>query len=113
MKFLSISAHTSNYPKPIEFRVGDSVLVGDTDDEFPGWVWVTTTDGNQGWAPKKHLIFDSDGQKAIVNHNYSARELNTTKGEYLTLLFELAGWAWVENENKESGWVPLNTIQRV
>jgi hypothetical protein len=108
-----IKLHTSTYSNPIQFNSGDMVEIGIRDDEFPGWVWVTTSDGNQGWAPSEYLNIDADGQKAIVNHSYTARELNTTKGEFLTLLFELAGWGWVINEHNESGWVPLNTIKRV
>lgn len=29
----------------------------------------------------------------------------------MILHYELNGWGWVENENKETGWVPLITIQ--
>jgi hypothetical protein len=113
MKHIVISSYKSQYPNPIGFQSGDHVEIGKRDDEFPGWVWVTTSDGNQGWAPSESLNFTNDGQKAIANHSYSARELNTKKGELLTLLFELAGWGWVVNEHNESGWVLLNTIKRV
>ncbi|MDO9086448.1 MAG: SH3 domain-containing protein [Anaerolineaceae bacterium] len=113
MQWIVHTAHTSNYPNPIRFQVGDPVQVGKRDEEFPGWIWVITSDGNQGWAPIQYLQIDGFDKTANALHAYSAWELNTTIGESLTLLYELNGWGWVENENKESGWVPLHTIERI
>lgn len=102
---------STNYPNPISFQVGERVMVGIQDDEFPGWIRVTTHDGNQGWAPIQYLQFDDAGKTATAMQDYSARELNTKIGEQLVLHYELNGWGWVENEHKEVGWVPLTTIQ--
>jgi hypothetical protein len=111
MNFIVIKSHTANYPNPIRFQVGDSIQVGKRDDEFPGWIWVTTGDGNQGWAPIQYLQIDNFDKSAIAQQDYTARELNTTIGENLILKYELNGWGWVENEHEETGWVPLKTIQ--
>ena len=104
-------AHTSNYPNPISFQAGDHVEIGNQDDEFPGWIRVTTHDGNQGWAPIQYLRMDYVGKTGIALQDYSARELNTRIGEQLILHYELNDWGWVENDQKKTGWVPLASIQ--
>lgn len=113
MKYLVISEYASHYPNPIKFQVGDVVQIGDIDNEFPGWVWVTTYDGNQGWAPIQFLQIDDKNKTGISLQNYSACELNTKIGDQLILLQELNGWAWVENDRNEHGWVPSNTIESI
>ncbi|MEM7734830.1 MAG: SH3 domain-containing protein [Deinococcota bacterium] len=50
-----IQQHTSDYQNPISFKRLERVWVGQQDDEFPGWYWTTTADGNQGWAPEQLL----------------------------------------------------------
>lgn len=111
MKFLVTTPHISNYPNPISFQAGDWVKLGIHDDEFPGWIRVTTRDGNQGWAPIQYLQMSESSENAIAIQDYFARELNTKIGEELVLHYELSGWGWVENGHKETGWVPMNTIQ--
>jgi uncharacterized protein YgiM (DUF1202 family) len=106
------TSHTTYYPNPIGFQSGERVVVGIHDDEYPGWIRVTTRDGNQGWAPIQYLQMDAAVKTAIALQDYSARELNTRIGEKVILQHELNGWGWVENENNESGWVPLYTIER-
>ncbi len=113
MPWIVQTAHTSNYPNPIGFRAGDRVVLGIQDDEYPGWIRVTTQDGNQGWAPIQYLQIDEAGKTAIAKQDYSARELDTRIGEQVILHSELNGWGWVENEHKECGWLPLNTIKKM
>lgn len=105
-------AHISTYSNPISFWSGDQIKVSVLDDQYPGWMWVTTIDGNQGWAPIQYLELDNVEKTAIALHDYSANELDTTRGESLVMHYELNGWAWVENEKKECGWVPMNTIKK-
>jgi hypothetical protein len=113
MSWIVKIAYKSKYPNPIHFQVGDSVEIGIQDEEFPGWIWVITADGNQGWAPIQYLQIDTFGKNAIAFQEYSAKELNTRTGELLVLFYEFNGWGWVENEHKETGWVPLSSIKRM
>lgn len=111
MNLTVIKEHKSSYPTPIHFNMGDLVLVGEEDTEFPSWVKVTTKDGNTGWAPKQYLDFENvHSNQATTNTSYSAYELDTQKGDILVLLKELNGWCWVKNINGICGWVPANTI---
>lgn len=113
MQWIAISAHKSNYPNPIHFQAGDLVEVGIKDDEFPGWIWVTTLDGNQGWAPIQYLQIDVSGKRAVAIQSYSAQELETSIDEVVKLHWELNGWGWVENEDDFFGWVPMKNIQPI
>lgn len=96
------TGHRSKYPNPVEFRTGETVQVTDRrDDEFPGWVWIRTTGGNEDWAPEARL----DPETSKASADYSARELNTDVGERLEVLEELCGWCWCRSAGAELGWV--------
>ena len=86
------------------------MLVGDRDTEYAGWTWITTEDGNSGWAPQQLLEQRDDGA-AIATNDYDATELDTELGESLTLLQELNEWGYVERRNGDHGWVPMKTIE--
>ncbi len=102
------TAHQSQYPNPLGFQAGEVLEVGHSDDEYPGWVWVTTTDGNQGWAPEQLIDMTTRPPRALAH--YSATELNTMKGECVTVTEVLNQWAWVTNGQGQSGWVPEKTL---
>ena len=108
MRVIALTAHASAYPNPIRFEAGDRLVLGERDDEYPGWIRVTTADGNEGWAPEQSV--DSLSRtEGLAIENYTARELNTVTGETLVCRRELNGWLWVENDRGESGWVPKKT----
>ena len=109
MKAAVVTPHRSNYPDPISFNTGDVVFTGLEDAEFPGWIRVTTEDGNEGWAPKTWLRERAAGE-AFALRDYTARELETTRGEILIVHLEQAAWLWVENARGKSGWIPKKTV---
>ncbi len=113
MKLIAIESYQSCYPDPVFFRSGDLVSIGRKDDEYPGWIWITTRDGLQGWAPEQYLSINVLTKNATAKQDYSARELDTHKGDILTLHYELNSWGWVENGGNSSGWVPLHTTKPV
>ena len=110
MKIIVKKEHKSNYPNPIRFRKGDSLHVGQQDTEFKDWIWVTTKDGNQGWAPVQYLHI-KDEQEAVARKNYTATELDTAIGDALLLHYELNDWGWAEKKDGSCGWVPMNTTK--
>ena len=111
-KYLVHTAHRSNYPNPIEFRRGERLNLGQRDDEYPGWVWTTTEDGNQGWASLA-LMDLIDERNAIAQSDYSARELETDPGDRVEVLKQLNDWSWVIPQAGEPGWVPSHTLAPV
>jgi len=107
MQLKVIKNHKTNYPNPISFKSGDIVSVGISDSKYKGWVRVTTSSGNVGWAPEQYINISANPALAICD--YSANELTTKVGEILELIHVLNEWAWVENSNGELGWIPCET----
>ena len=105
MQVLAIIAHRSAYPDPISFEPGDVLMLGERDDEHPGWIRVCTTDGKAGWAPEQY-IDASSATRGIATATYIARELDIVAGEALLVHHELNDWLWVENARGDTGWVP-------
>jgi hypothetical protein len=104
-----IAGHRSQYPDPIRFGPGDRLRIGRRDNEYPGWIRVTTPSGNEGWAPESIIRLETDAE-GIALSEYDATELDTEVGQRVVRVRELCGWAWVENEHGESGWVPRESI---
>ncbi|WP_461534934.1 SH3 domain-containing protein [Spongorhabdus nitratireducens] len=104
-----ITAHRSNYPNPVTFNEGESFEVGRRDDEYPGWIWVITSDGNQGWAPIQYL--KTSKGRAFALKDYNARELNVNTGDKLHLHHTLNGWVWASDKENSSGWIPLECLE--
>lgn len=111
-RYLIQTAHQSNYPNPIEFRQGDRLTLGKCDDEYPGWVWTTTADGNEGWAPLALMDITVDGNQAEATQAYTALELNTEVGDIVEIQRQLNDWAWVVRADGEAGWVPFATLKK-
>jgi uncharacterized protein YgiM (DUF1202 family) len=103
-----IKGHIACYTDPVLLEEGDEVTVGHGDDEYPGWVWISTGDGKQGWAPREYLEITGDRARAL--RSYDSTELETLKGERLSVVLEHEGWALVENESGDRGWVPEMTL---
>lgn len=111
MKYVVVKEHQSNYPSPIQFEKNETLQLGKKSSEFEGWIWVFTTDGNQGWAPIQYLQFKGDSQEAVARQAFTAKELDTRIGEKPTLHYELDGWGWFESADGSLGWVPMNTVK--
>ena len=108
MRIIVTSDHTSSFPNPITFSPGDPLRLGKRDSEYPGWIWVTTPCGGQGWAPDAYIEAASATQ-GVATESYTAKELNTVAGESLIRHKELNEWLWVENDYGECGWIPKKT----
>jgi len=111
MKLIAVVEHKSSHPHPISFKKGEYLVAGKKDTEFEGWIWVTTNDGNQDWAPMQYLHLKEGTVKAVARQDYSAKELDTCVGDKLTLHYELNDWGWVEKSDGSCGWVPMKTTK--
>jgi len=110
MNVVAVSSYTSSRTNPVRFERGDALLVGRKDADYPGWIWVTTLSGAEGWAPEVYIAMSTDDH-GVATATYSAEELDTKEGQRLRVLMELAGWLWVENERGKTGWVPKHTTR--
>lgn len=104
-----IGAHQPPERPPVRIAVGDEVTVGDRDQEWPEFVFVTTGEG-AGWVPARHLS-QSSGH-AVVIDAYDTTELPTVVGEHLEVVREdnESGWLWCRSAAGQQGWVPIKTV---
>jgi hypothetical protein len=102
-------AHKIPERPAIQVTVGERVIVGERDDEWPAFVFVTTAEGS-GWVPERHL--SRDGREAIVCEPYDTTELQTREGEVLEVITfdSLSGWIWCKAPDSREGWVPEKTV---
>ena len=100
-----VLAHTSAYPDPVRVKYGESLLLGERDPAFPGWVRVTDPRGRTGWAPEA-LLAETGAGRAEAVEDYDATELEVAEGDRLSVIRELAGWLRVRDQDGNTGWVP-------
>ncbi|ENO8972948.1 TPA: hypothetical protein GRI87_24045 [Vibrio parahaemolyticus] len=112
MEVVTIEKHVSEYPNPFYLKRGDKVALGKVDDEFPNWVFITSGDGVQGWAPVQYIEKIQGSTEGVLLEDYDNVELNTVIGEKLSVLFELNEWYRVSRSTGEVGWVPLCSVKR-
>ncbi len=103
-------AHDVPERSAIRIEPGDQVEVGDTDSDWPEFVFVTTAAGG-GWVPARHLLHA--GGRATVLTAYDTTELSTTAGERLEVIVRdrRSGWTWCRNSAGSEGWVPDRTLE--
>jgi hypothetical protein len=78
------------------------------DDEWPGWVWVTTAANKSGWMPDR--LIEARGAEGTALADYDARELEARAGDEITLHRAESGWHWATTGDGRSGWVPASHI---
>ncbi|ELB2250022.1 hypothetical protein QNZ72_004474 [Vibrio parahaemolyticus] len=112
MEVVTIEKHVSEYPNPFYLKRGDKVALGKVDDEFPNWVFITSGDDVQGWAPVQYIEKIQGSTEGVLLEDYDNVELNTVIGEKLSVLFELNEWYRVSRSTGEVGWVPVRSVKR-
>ncbi|MCS0038550.1 SH3 domain-containing protein, partial [Vibrio alginolyticus] len=112
MEVVATEKHVSEYPNPFYLKQGDKVALGAIDDEFPNWIFITSSEGMQGWAPVQYIEKIEGISEGILRYDYDNVELNTVIGEKLSVQFELNEWYRVSRSTGEIGWVPVRSVQR-
>lgn len=97
------------YPEPLCFREGKQVKILAPPEDWHGWHWCETTNGEKRWVPLQFLTVQ--GSVGKLNRDYEATELSVEPGEELTLLEITAGWGWCENSDGKLGWVPIENLR--
>jgi hypothetical protein len=100
------------YP-PLRVHPGDHVEVGETSDEWPAFVLVTTQDAKVGWIPSRMLRMD--GRAGRVLAEYDTTSLDPVLGEELTVISEdvEGGWFWCRDSHARLGWFPKSHVEIV
>lgn len=109
MKAIVVRNYRTQYPDPVTIAVGEVVVLGARDTEWPQFIWGTDRCGRSGWIPERVLGGDAGTVRCI--EAYSARELDVDVGDDVRLLRETGGWWWCENARGAQGWVPATHLQ--
>ena len=106
------TAHQISDRPPIQVRPGDAVSVGERDDEWPAFAFVTATAGS-GWVPARFLSADSG--PATVLRAYDTTELPTAVDDVLKAVEHDAEgeWTWCRAADGREGWVPDRTLDPI
>ena len=96
------------YANPIAVLAGETLTIGQEDDEFPGWRWCRASDGREGWVPVELLSIKK--RQAVILQDYSARELQVRPGEDVVVEDARHGWLLVRNVKGERGWIPADRV---
>lgn len=107
---MAIVDHEPPDRAPLHLEVGDPVIVGDPNTEWPAFVFVTTPAGGEGWVPARCV--SSESGRATVTSAYDTTELRTFAGEQLTVIErdDESGWLRCTNEPGQRGWVPSRSV---
>ncbi len=108
MRAVVTRAHRSAYPEPIAGKAGDTLALGQRDDEWPAFIWAKAASGREGWVPDAFI--EISGSSGTLTRDYVARELTLSEGAAVEVLEEAGGWAWCRTDDGELGWLPLTHI---
>ncbi len=107
----------SDYPDPIELKRGQQVTIGEIyegNEKWKNWVFCTCClTGKSGWVPEQIVEKTEVADQGTVLEEYSAAELDVSKGEILSCEKSLNGWLWCRNSDGIEGWVPFENLQGV
>jgi hypothetical protein len=95
---------------PLTLAAGDTVKVGRTDADWPGWVWVTAADGRGSYVPVDILDLHAD-PTARVLQPFAAHDLSVKARELVHSLRHVKGWHWCQNSQGMEGWLPAYLLQ--
>lgn len=113
MKYLVKVVHTNENLTPIQITKGSKVKLGErsnSNGNWPNWIYCYGLDDNgEGWTPIQ--IIQIENEYGIVLENYSAYELEISKGEIVEGGIELNGWIWCKKiDGLDEGWLPKEKL---
>jgi Variant SH3 domain len=102
--FIANADYEEKDSDPIRLEPGDEITVGLADHAWPGWVWATDRNGNDGYVPEEILEPLGEGRFAAME-NYDPTVLTIKRGDRIESLRQIHGWHWCRNGRGEEGWV--------
>jgi Variant SH3 domain len=102
--FIANADYEEQDREPIQLAAGDEVTIGAADRAWPGWVWATDRNGNNGYVPEEILEPLGDNRFAACEA-YDPTVLTIKRGDQLESLRQIHGWHWCQNSAGQQGWV--------
>jgi hypothetical protein len=116
LNYIVTAPHRSEYPEPITFKQGSTLIIGDKYDgpeAWDNWYFCTVPGHTGGWVPAQVIEWTSK-TTGVALEDYTARELDIDAGAILHGTRQLNGWVWCTCiASAEAGWVPLANIQNI
>ncbi|EHW9643500.1 hypothetical protein K3295_003842 [Salmonella enterica subsp. enterica serovar Coeln] len=116
VRFTAIGRHISEYPDPLSFTRGTSLIIHERYEGKEGWddwFYCTIPGRTGGWVPGQLLARSEETYRGIAKEDYTARELEVEKGDEVAGLRSLNGWMWCERlSDGQTGWVPLALLHK-
>ena len=106
-----IKQHKASFDYNVEFRKGDSVIVGKEDTEMPGWFWCENHEGVWSWIPIDYL--EIVGSKGTLTRDYDTLELSVEVDEILDYITSVKYWTLCRTSDGNKGWVPTKNLEKV
>jgi mannitol-1-/sugar-/sorbitol-6-/2-deoxyglucose-6-phosphatase len=111
-----VLSHAGPDRSPIRLEPGETFSVGQRDDEWPAFVFVTKSSG-EGWVPKRILEQTADDGRYTLRpgFSYDTTELDADPGDVLQVVETdlSSGWLWCENSSGITGWIPSRCVEPV
>ena len=102
--FIANADYEEKDSDPIKLTAGDEITTGVADRAWPGWVWATDNNGNDGYVPEEILEPLAEGRFAALE-DYDPTVLTIKRGDQIESLRQIHGWHWCRNARGEEGWV--------
>ena len=116
VRFTATDRHISEYPDPLSFTRGTSLIIHERyvgKEGWDDWFYCTIPGRTGGWVPGQLLARSEETYRGIAKEDYTARELEVEKGDEVAGLRSLNGWMWCERlSDGQPGWVPLALLHK-
>ncbi len=107
-----VESRARDHIEPIHFRVGDDLVVGHRNQQYPAFVWCATEYGLHGWVPEEYLEM-ATAKEAVALRDYDAGQLTVVEGEMLDVIDGVPGWLRCRNTSGVTGWVREGGVTEV
>ena len=97
------------FPNPLFAPKGTVLRLRHHSDEKPGWAYGVSPDEKEGFVPRQWLKIE--GNKATLQRDYDATELNLEVGDQLEVTMVLDGWFFARRPDGETGWIPERAVK--
>lgn len=112
-KYKVIQDYQNSNEDPIKLIKGDIVQLKEKSNPngpWANWIYcIANRTQKMGWTPIQ--ILQIEAEMGIATVDYNAKEMSVSVGDELLGDHSLNGWLWCNNNDRESGWVPLNCLE--
>jgi hypothetical protein len=105
-----ITEYQAAYPDPFLIEAGEVLAIDKKDSEWSGWLWCTNQQGESRWVPEAYV--ERRGDTCVMLCDYDSTELSVCEGEKVVAGQQVAGWFWCTNHKGQSGWVPIDNLEK-